>query len=167
MGAVCGFGLGAPLLFPGVQLALLSVRRYGTGVPAFPLSHIPNIVLVGLQGKDFNTAAYVGVVVLALAVVGAGVAWHRPVVPAFVAMVVVTALLTFFSPADRLLHLLPGGGTVTWSRAVMLLALALAVLGAFGIDALARSGRDRIAVGWVAAAFGVLGLRGARPGRRG
>jgi hypothetical protein len=156
VGSVCGLGLGAPLLFPGAQLALLSARRYGTGVPAFPLSNIPNIVLVGLQGKVFDTTAYVGVIVLALAIVGAGVAWRRPVVPAFVAMVVVTALLTFFSPADQLLHLIPGGGTVTWNRAVMLFALALAVLGAFGIDALARSGRDRIAVGWMAAAFGAL-----------
>ncbi len=156
VGSVCGLGLGAPLLFPGAQLALLSARRYGTGVPAFPLSNIPNIVLVGLQGKVFDTTAYVGVIVLALAIVGAGVAWRRPVVPAFVAMVVVTALLTFFSPADQLLHLVPGGGTVTWNRAVMLMALALAVLGAFGIDALTPSKRDRAAVGWMAAAFGVL-----------
>jgi hypothetical protein len=156
VGSVGGLGLGAPLLFPGAQLALLSARRYGTGVPAFPLSNIPNIVLVGLQGKVFDTTAYVGVIVLALAIVGAGVAWRRPVIPAFVAMVVVTALLTFFSPADQLLHLVPGGGTVTWNRAVMMMALALAVLGAFGIDALTPAKRDRTAVGWMAAAFGVL-----------
>ncbi len=155
---MCGFGLAAPLVFPGVQLGLASVRRNGTGTPAFPLSHAPNLLLVGLQGKDFTTAAYVGVVVLALAVVGARASWKRPEVPALVAVTAVSALLTFFSPADSLLHLVPGGRTVTWSRTVMLLALGLAVLGAIGIDALARSRRDRSTVLWATGAFAVLGI---------
>jgi hypothetical protein len=158
IGAVCGFGLGAPLLFPGVQLAASSVRRNGTGTPAFPLLHLPNLVVVGLQGKDFTTAAYVGVVVLALAVVATRISWNRPEVPALAAVTVVSALLTFFPPADSLLRLVPGGRTVTWSRAVMLLALALAVLGAIGIDTLMRRPRDRLALQWTAGAFGVLGL---------
>ena len=38
-------------------------------------------------------------------------------------------LLTFFSPADDLLHLLPLGHTIAWSRSVMVLPFALAVLG--------------------------------------
>ena len=158
VGAVCGFGLGAPLLFPGVQLALTSVRRNGTGTPAFPISHIPNLLLVGLQGNDFKTAAYVGVVVLALAVVGTRVAWKRPEVPALAAVAVVSALLTFFSPADSLLHLVPGGRTVAWSRAVMLLGLALAILAAIGLDALVRTTHNRMALRWVAGAFGALGV---------
>jgi len=156
VGAVCGFALGAPLLFPGVQLALSSVRRNGTGTPAFPLSHAPNLLLVGLQGKDFKTAAYVGVVVLALAVVGTGVSWKRPEVPALAAVAVVSAALTFLSPADALLHLVPGGRTVAWSRAVMLLALALAVLGAVGLEALVRTRRDRTTLQWMAGAFAAL-----------
>ena len=158
VGALCGFGLGAPLLFPGVQLAVGSVRDQGTGMPAFPLSHATNLLLVGLQGEDFKTAAYVGVVVLALAVVAVRVAWKRPEVPALAAVTVVSALLTFFSPADGLMHLLPGGRTVSWSRAVMLLALGLAILAAIGIDALARSRRDRTAVRWAAGAFAVAGV---------
>jgi hypothetical protein len=156
-GALCGFGLGAPLLFPGVQLALSSVRNKGTGMPAFPLSHVTNVLLVGLQGQDFKTAAYVGVVVLALAVVGVRVSWKRPEVPALAAVTVVSALLTFFSPADGLMHLLPGGRTVSWSRAVMLLALGLAILAAIGIEALARSARDRLALRWAGGAFVAAG----------
>ncbi|HUY23037.1 MAG TPA: hypothetical protein VMV22_11950 [Acidimicrobiales bacterium] len=157
-GAVCGFGLGAPLLFPGLQLGLASTRSNGTGTPAFPVSHLPNLLAVGLQGKDFKTAAYVGTVALAMAVVGARVAWRRPEVPALAAVAVVTLLLTFLSPVDQALHVLPGGRTVAWSRAVMLMALALAVLAAVGIDALARPARDRTAIGWAAGAFGVLAL---------
>ncbi len=158
VGALCGFGLGAPLLFPGVQLALSSVRRNGTGTPAFPLSHLPNLLLVGLQGNDFTTAAYVGVIVLALAVVGVRMSWNRPEVPALVAVTVVTGLLTFFSPANSLLHLVPGGRTVTWSRSVMLLGLALAILGAFGVEALVRSSRDTVAARWALGSFGVLAV---------
>ncbi len=158
VGALCGFGLGAPLLFPGVQLGLSSVRRNGTGTPAFPLSHLPNLLLVGLQGNDFTTAAYVGVIVLALAVVGVRMSWHRPEVPALVAVTVIAALLTFFSPANSLLHLVPGGRTVTWSRSVMLLALALAILGAYGVEALVRSARDTVAPRWALGSFAVLAV---------
>ncbi len=156
IGTVCGFALGAPLLFPGVQLALLSARGKGTGAPAFPLSHAPNLLAVGLQGSDFRTAAYVGVVVVALAVVGTRLSWHRREVRGLAAVVVVTGLLTFVSPVDHLLDLLPGAKTVAWSRSVMLLALALAVLAAYGIDALARAATDRKALVWTAGSFGVL-----------
>jgi hypothetical protein len=155
--ALCGFGLGAPLLFPGVQLALSSSRRYGTAAAAFPLSHVPNLLASGLQGGDFKTAAYVGVVVLALAVVGVRVGWKNPYVPAAAAVVVVTGLLTFVAPVDSVLHLVPGGRTVAWSRSVMLLALGLAVLAAAGIDALARPARDLTALRWAAGAFAALG----------
>ncbi len=158
VGAVCGFGLGAPLLFPGVQLALLSARGKGTGAPAFPLTHAPNLVAVGLQGNDFRTAAYVGVVVLALAVVGTRLCWQRAEVRALAAVALVTGALTFLSPVDHVLDLLPGAKTVAWSRAVMLLALALAILAAYGIDALVRSTPDRTAVAWAAGAFGALGV---------
>jgi hypothetical protein len=157
VGAVCGFGLGAPLLFPGVQLGVNSVRRNGTGTPAFPLIHLPNVLLAGIQGRDFTTTAYVGVVVLALAVVGTRVSWKRPEVPALVAVTVVSALLTFISPANALLHLVPGGRTVTWNRAVMFLALALAVLAAIGMDALVRNIRDRVTLVWLAGSFAALG----------
>jgi hypothetical protein len=164
---VCGIGLSAPLLLPGVQLALASSRRSATGAPAFPLTNAANLLASGFQGGDFKTAAYVGVAVLALGVVGLRVAWTRPHVPALAAVVVVTGLLTFFSPVDGLLHRLPGAKAVAWSRAVMLLALALAVLAAVGVEALVRAARRpsgetggsaRLAAGWAAGAFGVLGL---------
>ena len=61
---VCGFGLSAPLLFPGVQLGLSSARKVSTGAPAFSLTHIPNVLTGGLQGSDFTNSAYVGVIVL-------------------------------------------------------------------------------------------------------
>ena len=109
VGVVCGFGLGASLLLPRCPAGCELVRRNGTGTPAFPLTHLPDVLLVGLQGKDFTTTAYVGVVVLAMAVVGTRMSWKRPEVPALVAVTVVSTLLTFFSPANSVLHRVPGG----------------------------------------------------------
>ncbi len=150
---VCGLGLAAPLLLPGAQLALNSVRRYGSGQPAFPVTQVPNVLVAGLQGPDFKTAAYVGVIALVLAVVGTRLAWHRPEVPALAVAVVVTAVLTFVGAVDRILASLPGGKTITWSRAVMPMALAIAVLGAFGLDALLRAAHERVVIRWAVGGF--------------
>ena len=158
LGGALGAGLGAPLLFPGLQLGLNSTRQSGAGAPAYGVTHAANLLASGLQGKDFKSAAYVGVTVLVLAVVGARASWKRAEVPALVAVVVVTGLLTFVAAAGNALHVLPEGDTVAWSRSVMLLALALAVLGAYGLDALVRAGHDPKPVIWAAGAFAAAGV---------
>jgi len=155
---VCGLGLSAPLLLPGVQLGLTSVRNNGSGVATFPLTHLPNLIAAGLQGTDFRTAAYVGVIALALAVVGVFGGRGRPEVWALAVMTVVTTALTFLSPLAQLLHHVPGARTITWSRAAMLMALGVATLAAFGIDFVARSDFDtreasRTVARWVLGAF--------------
>jgi len=160
---VCGLGLGAPLLLPGTQLGLTSVRRNGSGVVAFPLTHLPNLVAAGLQGQDFTTSAYVGLIALALAAVGVWAGRRRPEVWALAVLVVLSTALTFLSPVDQLFGHIPGAHTITWNRAVMLLALGVAILAAFGIDAVVRS--DRVTGGegsgtlarWVGGAFVVGG----------
>jgi hypothetical protein len=157
-GGVAGLGLSAPLLLPGVQLGLGSARQLGSGQPAYSLSHLPNVIVAGLQGTDFKTTAYVGVIALVLAVVGARVAWSRPEVPALVAVAVLTAALTFVGPFDRLLRIVPDGGTITWTRAVMPMALALAVLGAWGLQSLVTARREQTVVRWAAAGFGACGV---------
>ena len=164
LAGVCGLGLSAPLLLPGVQLGLTSARNNGSGVATFPLTHLPNLIAAGLQGTDFRTAAYVGVIALALAGVGLWGGRGRPEVWALAVMTIVTAALTFLSPVAQLLHHVPGGSTVTWSRAVMLMALGVAVLGAFGLDLVVRSdaetrpGAARAVARWVGVAFAAGGV---------
>ena len=104
-----------------------------------------------------------GLIALALAAVGVWAGRGRPEVWALAALVVVCSALTFLSPVDQLLDHIPGAHTITWNRAVMILALAVAVLAAFGIDALVRADRDtsvdaarRLAL-WVGGAFVVGG----------
>ncbi|HTZ08989.1 MAG TPA: YfhO family protein [Acidimicrobiales bacterium] len=158
LGGALGVGLGAPLLFPGLQLGLNSTRQSGAGAPAYGITHAANLVAAGLQGKDFKTAAYVGVTVLVLAAVGTRAGWRRPEVPALAAVVVVTGLLTFVAAAGNALHVLPEGDTIAWSRSVMLLALGLAVLAGYGLDALVRAGSDPKPAIWAAGAFAIAGV---------
>ncbi len=141
----CGAGLGAALLLPGIQLLEASSHRYSAGSPAFALSNLPNVVAAGLQGTNLKSSAYIGVVAVVLAVVATRVSWRRPEIAALAAVAVTGVLLSFVSPVDDILGALPGGRSLTWTRAVMVLALALAVLAAHGIDLVARSAhRDAV-----------------------
>ena len=139
LGVFLGAALGAPLLLPGIRLGVASTRGNGAGGAAFSFTHVAN-VLGAFQGVDFRTTAYLGPIVLALAVLGARTGWARAEVRALVAVAAVTAVLTFVAPVDGALNRLPGLRAVTWSRAVMLMALATAVLGAFGMAALKEAG---------------------------
>ena len=136
---VCGLGLGAPLILPGLEVVQASGRAGATGGAPFALSHLSDLV-VGLQGTDFRVPSpYVGVLAIALAVVAVALRWRRPEILAFAAVGVAAVLLTFKNPLHILVQATPVLGRVTWNRDVMLLALAFAVLGAAGIDALVRN----------------------------
>ena len=99
-----------PCCCPGSQVGLLSVRRNGTGVPAFPLTHLPNLVAAGLQGAGFTHRGLCGT--------------HRPGpgrrrrmggkgggprCGRWPCLVVVSGALTFLSPVDQLLRPHPRG----------------------------------------------------------
>ncbi len=135
----CGLGLGAPLVLPGLQVVQASGRAGATGGASFALSHLSDLV-VGLQGTDFRVPSpYVGVLAVALAVVAVALRWRRPEILAFAAVAVAAVLLSFKNPLHILVQATPVLGRVTWNRDVMLLALAGAVLGAAGLDALIRN----------------------------
>jgi hypothetical protein len=102
------------------------------------VSHLSDLV-VGLQGTDFRVPPpYVGVIPIVLAVVAVALRWRRPEILGLAAVAAAALLLTFQNPLHVLVQAVPVLGRVTWNRDVMLLALALAVLGAAGLDALVR-----------------------------
>ena len=163
--AACGAGLGAPLLLPGLQVAQLSGRAAASGGAAYPLSHLSDLA-VGLQGTDFRVPSpYLGVLGVVLAVVGARLWWRRPEVKGLVAVVVVGLVLTYQSPFTGVLQHAPLAGRITWNRDVMLVGLAVAVLAAYGLEAVVGDrGRDqarRWALGGLGAALLVVGAVGA------
>ncbi len=157
---VCGLGLSAPLLLPGLQTVGDSARRGGGGNSAFPFSHLTNLIAAGVQGAGYRTVSYVGVITVVLAVVGIRAAWRRPAVAAVVAVAALMGLFTFVGPFDRALGSVPGGRTVGWNRGAMVLAMALAVLAAVGLDELTRLRKGpgaAVVRTWAAGALGVAG----------
>jgi hypothetical protein len=135
LAGACGLGLGAPLLLPGLQVVQVSGRAGASGGAAYGPLHLSDL-LTGLQGTDFRVPSpYVGVVAVVLAVVGVRLLWRRAELLALAGVALVGVVLTFRSPLYSVIQGAPGLGQVTWNRDVMLLALALAVLGAAGLDA--------------------------------
>ena len=135
--AACGAGLGALLLLPGLQVAQLSGRASASGGAPYALTHVSDL-LTGVQGTDFRVPSpYVGVVAVVLAVVAVRVLWHRAGGAwGLAAMAVVALVLTYKNPLYTIVQHAPLLGRITWNRDVMLLGLAVAVLGAFGLDSL-------------------------------
>ncbi|HLX86990.1 MAG TPA: hypothetical protein VKR22_00810, partial [Acidimicrobiales bacterium] len=136
LSAVGAFGLAAPLVLPGAQVAGLSSRAGASGGGAFGLSHLSDLA-VALRGNDFRVPPpYLGVLTIALAALALRTAWRRPEVRALAVTVVVALLLCFKTPLYAVINGLPKIKAITWNREAMLLALAVAVLGAIGVEQL-------------------------------
>jgi hypothetical protein len=171
--AVAGAALAAPLLLPALQLTASSVRSStstGGGVPAHGLFYLlfsgfDGVPVAGNYafGGSFyynETAAYVGVIALALAVVGvlAGIKRRSREVVALVVVLVVGGVVAFVGPVATALTHLPALGEVDWLRALMPVCLVIAVLAGIGCDAVARAeSRSKVRI-WLLASFGVAAL---------
>ena len=109
-----------------------------------------------------RTAAYVGVIAVVLAVVGAVSAWRqRPRYPAagpFVVVAVACGAVVFLPPVLSLATALPGARAVNWARAVLPLGFALAVLAGLGADVVARAWDERWVRRAVAGGFALVAL---------
>jgi len=154
VGTVAGGALSAPLLLPGLQLASDSVRAGKGQSQVLGASDLIHVIVQGFDGWPLSgsvwfgpsffmrTAAYVGVVGVALAVVGGFGALrarrHRPEAAPFVVVAVVSAAVAFVPVVLSALVALPAIGPITWNRALLPMAFALAVLAGVGADDLAR-----------------------------
>ena len=176
---VAGFALGAPLVLPGLQVlgrstrnsgTLLATTEVGKALPPHDLVHLLAQGYNGLAvggGQAFgdavytDTAAYVGVIAISLAVLGAVLRWRRPAVLSFLLLGAITGLVVFAPPVQALFLHIPLVETVDWHRSLMILALCLAVLAGEGIDVMVRHGHERkvqIVFGSVSAACLVIVL---------
>ncbi len=158
---VAGIALGAPLALPGAQVlsgstrnsaALLAQTEVGKALPPHDLVHL---LVQGYNGLPtagsqvfgdavyFDTAAYVGVIAVALAVLGVARGWRRSGVVAIAVLAAVAAVIVFAPPAESIFLHLPFIQTVDWHRDLMMLGLCLAVLAGVGMDALVRGSGER------------------------
>jgi hypothetical protein len=155
---VCGLGLAAPLILPGLQVVQASGRAAASGGAPYSLGHLSD-VLVGIPGTDFRVPPpYVGVLAIVLAVVGVRMFWRRAEVLGLAAVVIVGLILTYHSPIYTAIQAAPVIGKVTWNRDVMLLGLALAVLAAAGLEAVVRSEAPATVRKWTMGALGAAAV---------
>jgi len=154
----CGLALGAPLVLPGLQVVQASGREGASGGAAYSLTHLSDLV-TGLQGTDFRVPSpYVGLLALVFAVLAVRLSWRRPEVLGLAAVAVVGLVLTFQTPIYSVIQSAPAVGQVTWNRDVMLLGLAVAVLGALGLDAVVRRLDPGVVRRWTVGALAVAGV---------
>ncbi len=165
-----GAALAAPLLLPGLQLAAASNRNVQRGQHALGPHYLVHLVFQGFDGLpvagnqlfgDFfyiETAAYVGVIALVLALTAVAVRRRQPVVVAFAAVAISAAALVFVPPVVSLMERLPSIGPVGWQRALAPMAFGIAVLAGVGMDLLVRSHQRRGVRRWSLAGFAVAGL---------
>jgi hypothetical protein len=178
LAALGGTALGAPLLLPALQLTATSVRSTSTTTATLPAHDMLYLAFSGFDGVPVTgnygfgdgfyyneTAAYVGIVALVLALVGlvVGLRRRRPEALALAAVASLAGAVCYLSPVTHLAVSLPSIGVVDWKRALMPLCLALAALAGMGLDAVARQPRSRavrfcLLGGFGAAALGLTGM---------
>jgi hypothetical protein len=90
-----------------------------------------------------DTAAYVGLISIALAVLGIVRGRRRPETVAFVALGVVSLAIVYAPPIEAILVHLPLVKTIDWHRDLMMVGFCFAILAGFGMDALVRTSTRR------------------------
>jgi hypothetical protein len=169
-----GFGLAAPLILPGVQLARGSIRvGQGAADSALPAINLVNFAFQGYDGLPINGghwfgivpypnypeySAYVGIIVLVFAVAGVAFRRHRAETKAFIVLFASAAAIAFFPPANAVARLAPMTGAVRWHRSLILMVFAVAILAGMGVDVLMRRPARRTLIGWLFGGFGAATL---------
>lgn len=176
-----GVALSLPLWWPGLQVLDLAHRRGETrflGLPAHSLALLVAQGYYGLPTKSnpwfltgwnyYQTASYVGVVMLVLAAVAVVRYWRHPTVLALAALCIVALLVSWqtsvFHPVQTVLNNL--AGQVQWSRFRTVLGLPLGLLGGMGLESMARTlryssrrgHRQAVLSGFTAATLAMIGL---------
>jgi Bacterial membrane protein YfhO len=158
---VAGAALSAPLLLPGMQVLARSTRNSGTLFTAtevgraLPPHDLVHLLVQGYNGLPLagnqvfgdavytDTAAYVGLIGIALAVLGIVRSWRRPATVGFVVVTLVTLAIVYAPPLQALFNHIPLVQTVDWHRDLMTAGLCLAILAGIGMDALVRTAERR------------------------
>jgi hypothetical protein len=171
-GGIAGIALAAPLVLPGLQVlngstrssgTLLTSTEVGRSLPPHDLVHLlvqgyNGLPLAGNQVFDdaiyMDTAAYVGLIAVALAVLAAVRHWRRPAIAAFLVLTGISLAVLFAPPVEAVFVHLPLVQTIDWHRGLMMLGLCVAVLAGLGTDTLARAPDRRSALVWVGSVLG-------------
>ena len=165
LGAAAGAALAAPLLIPGLELASSSLRG---GIPSdreLPIHNLTYLLFQGFDGLPIagshwfgyffyvETAAYVGVITLVMAVTAGVLRRRRPEVVALTAVALMMAAIAYAHPVNWILDNVPGLGHILWHRSLIPMAFAVAMLGGMGVDSLVRHWTSRAVQRWASLGF--------------
>jgi hypothetical protein len=168
-----GAGLSAPLLLPGLQIIGRSNRRGVIGYAEVPRAslHLLFATYHGLPLSGsvyfgphnyYESADYVGFAVAVLAGVALLTRLREPTVQGLAAVAAICAFLVYSRGLARYLDRIPLVKSVQWTRSVIALDFCLAVLAAFGLQALLDRGIEpfvrRTFAAFSAAAATALGV---------
>jgi hypothetical protein len=169
LSGLAAIGLSAPLLLPGVQVVGRANRSNILGYP-LPRSSILNVLFASYHGLPmtsshwfgpvnyFETAAYVGVVVVVLAGLAVVGRWRDSRVIGFALIALLCAALTYSAAVSHFLDRIPTLKNVQWTRALGAMDFALAVLGGIGLQVLLKRDREAITRWAVAVLTGALAI---------
>ena len=161
LAAVAGAALAAPLELPGLQVLTGSTRNSGTLLAktevgsALPPHDLVHLLVQGYNGLPLagnqvfgdavytDTAAYVGLISVALAVLGMVRRWRRPETVGFMVLAGATMAIVYLPPIQAALIRIPLVQTIDWHRDLMIVGLCAAVLAGMGMDALVRASPSR------------------------
>jgi hypothetical protein len=147
LSGIAAFGLASPLLLPGIEVVRRSTRGTAAAFP-LPANASADLLLAGYHGYPirgsnyfgpsdyYETAAYVGIVALALACVALVHYWRKPVVRSLGAVAALCAALSYSVHLSRQLERIPFVQTIQWTRALLVLDFTLAVLAGIGLQVL-------------------------------
>jgi hypothetical protein len=168
-----GLALGAPLLLPAIQLTNGSVRADSTAPATLPFHDLTFVIFSGFDGVPVpgsvgfglgfyynESAAYVGIIALVLAVVAVVMGFRRrkPEVFAALAVVLVFAALAFIPPLDNILYRVSLIREIQLMRSLMPLSLGVAILAGMGLDTVVRTPQSRTVRLSLLYGFGAAGL---------
>ena len=169
IGSLAGVALAAPLVLPGVQLirgSVASTTHYGSITT--PDHGALQLLFQGFDGLPISgshwfgslsyqsTAAYFGVIALALVLVAVGTRWRRPEVSGLAIVSVVMASLVLLPAIPTAVNDLPFAGTAYLTRAFMPMAFGLSVLAGIGLDALVRDHAQARVRRWALGGFALV-----------
>jgi Bacterial membrane protein YfhO len=160
---VAGVALAAPLVLPGVQIAASSVRSVGRGVgglaATFDVGNLVSLPFAGTSGHIVTgESAYLGAIVVVLAVAAIGLRLRQPIVIAIICVMVLMGAIAFIGPFDTALNAIPAFHAFRWPRALAIMIFSIAVLAAMGMDLLVRSVPKRPVLAWLGTGFLVAGV---------
>lgn len=177
LGVLAAAGLASPVYLPGIQLALSSARDSGPFVSGLPVSDLTHLLFSDYNGVPtalnevigpdnlYVSMIYVGTIVLVLGLVALVSLRKRPEVIAFTLLAALLTIILFFGPIVTLMRTLAELKVFRIDLATTLLDFALAMLAAFGVQALLKGPRrlvDRALLGGTLIAAVILLVLGIR-----